>query len=291
MNFVSYQKSNLFKTWILFLGFFLFVIGIGFLFSYLLENIKILYFALIFSFLMSFISFWFSDRIVLAMAKAKSIKEKDYPEIYQILRGLCQKAGLPLPKVYLIKEKQPNAFATGRNEKRAVIALTEGLLEKLNREEIEGVIGHELSHIKNRDILLSTVIVVLVGFVAILSRMFFYSTFFGRGRSSRGGNIFALIGLIFAILAPLAALLIQLAISRKREFLADASSALLTKNPQGLASALEKIAKDKTPLKSAQEATAHLYIQNPFKRENLLKLFMTHPPVEERVKALSQLLS
>jgi len=274
------------KTWFLLLGFFIFVIGIGYFFSYLFGSSQILYFAVIFSVLMSFISYWYSDKIVLKMAKAKPISRENYPEIYEIVKNLSLKAKLPLPKIYLIEEAQPNAFATGRNEKKAVVAITRGLVEKLNREEIEGVIGHELSHIRNKDILLQTMIVVLVGFVAILSRMFLWSSFFGGRRNQNSSGILAILGLVAAILAPIAATLIQLAVSRKREFLADASSAFLTKNPEGLASALEKISADKTPMKTAREETSHLYITNPLRGQNISKLFMTHPPVEERIEAL-----
>jgi len=287
MNFSSSIKSNTRKTWLLLLGFFVFVIGIGYLFSYLFGSSQILYFAVIFSILMSFISYWYSDKIVLKMAKAKLIDQKNYSKIYQIVKDLSERANLPLPKIYLIQEAQPNAFATGRDKDHAVVAVTEGLLSKLNREEIKGVIGHELSHIGNKDMLLSTMVVVLVGFVAILSRMFLWSTIFGGRRNQRG--ISAILGLVAAILAPIAAMLIQLAISRKREFLADASSASLTKNPEGLASALQKIASDKNSLKVADQATAHLYIANPFRGQNISKLFMSHPPVEERVKALREM--
>jgi len=272
------------KTLLLLTGFFVFVIGVGYLFSYLFSSVEILYFAVIFSVAMSFVSYWFSDKIVLKMARAREIKESENPEIYSIAKHLCQKANLPLPKIYLIRESQPNAFATGRDKNHAVIALTQGLLDKLSREEIEGVIGHELSHVKNKDMLLQTIIVVLAGFVAVLSRMFIWSSIFGSRR--RGGGHLALFGIIAAILAPIGAMLIQMAVSRKREFLADASAAGLTGNPEGLALALQKIASDKTPMKSAQEATAHLYISNPFRGQNISKLFMTHPPVEERVKAL-----
>lgn len=282
-------ESNIRRTRLLLTSFFIFVIGIGYLFSYLFGSSQILYFAVIFSVVMSFISYWYSDKIVLAMSKAKPITKESHPEVYQITENLCQKANLPLPKIYLIKELQPNAFATGRNKNHAALALTEGLLAKLNREEIEGVIGHELSHIQNKDMLLQTMVVVLVGFVAILSRWFMYSTIFGGRRNREGGNILAILGMVAAILAPIAATLIQLAISRKREFLADTSSAHLTKNPEGLALALEKISSDRTPMKVAQEATAHLYISNPFRGNGIAKLFMTHPPVEERVKALHAL--
>ncbi|RLC34808.1 MAG: zinc metalloprotease HtpX [Candidatus Nealsonbacteria bacterium] len=274
------------KTSLLLTGFFVFVIGVGYLFSYLFGSVEILYFAVIFSVVMSFVSYWFSDKIVLKMARAKEIKESENPAIYKTVRNLCQKANLPLPKIYFIKESQPNAFATGRDKNHAVIALTQGLLQKLSPKEIEGVIGHELSHVKNKDMLLQTMIVVLVGFVAILSRMFIWSSIFG-GR--RQGGYLALFGIAAAILAPIGAILIQMAVSRKREFLADASAAGLTGNPEGLALALQKIASDKTPMKSAQEATAHLYIVNPLKGNNIAKLFMTHPPVEERVRALREI--
>lgn len=281
------SSLNIRKTWLLLTGFFIFVIGIGYLFSYLFGSSQILYFAVIFSVLMSFISYWYSDKIVLKMAKAKPITRDTHPEIYQIVENLCQKTNLPLPKIYLIKESQPNAFATGRNKKHAVVAVTEGLLSKLDRQEIEGVIAHELSHIQNKDMLLQTMIVVLVGFIAILSRMFLWTTIFG-GNRNRGG-LLAILGLVAAILAPIAAMLIQLAISRKREFLADTSAAHLTRRPEGLASALQKIASDRNPMRTADRATAHLYISSPFRGQNISKLFMTHPPMEERVKALRSL--
>ncbi|MDP3990967.1 MAG: M48 family metalloprotease [Candidatus Nealsonbacteria bacterium] len=272
------------KISFLLLGFFILVIGVGYLFSQLLGNVDILYFAVIFSVLMSFISYWFSDKIVLKIARAQEIKETEIPEIYKIVKNLCLKANLPLPKLYLIREQQPNAFATGRNKNHAAVALTQGLLTKLNSQELEGVISHELSHIQNKDMLLQTMVVVLVGFVAILSRMFLWGQIFGGRRSGSGPLM--ILGLAAAILAPLAAMLIQLAISRKREFLADASAAHITLNPNSLASALEKISADKSPMKCAQQATAHLYISNPLKGHGLTKLFMTHPPTGDRVRAL-----
>jgi heat shock protein HtpX len=286
MDFSSYSRSNLRKTWLLIFGFLIFIILIGYLFSYLWQSSQILYLAIIFSLLMSFFSYWHSDKIVLSLTRARAMEKGEYPAIYQITENLCQKANLPLPQIYLIEEDQPNAFATGRNEKRAIVALTRGLLRKLNFSQIEGVIAHELSHIKNKDMLLSTMIVVLVGLVAILSRMFLWGTIFGQ--RNRGG-ILALLGLLAAILAPICAIIIQLAISRKREFLADASAAHITKNPEGLIQALEKIATDQTPMRTASEATAHLYISNPLKGEGVAKLFMTHPPLKERIKALRKL--
>ncbi len=239
---------------------------------------------------MSFTSYWYSDKIILAMSRAKEIKKEDNPKLYRLVENLCITAGLPLPKIYIIEEMAPNAFATGRNPKHAVIAVTRGLLDKLERSELEGVLAHELSHIGNWDILLQTVVVVLVGLVALLSNWFLrWSWLGGRRRTRQAGQLGALMllaGIILAILSPFIASLIQLAISRKREFLADADGALLTRYPEGLARALEKISKDKIPLRAANKATAHMYIANPFKGKKLRKIFMTHPPIEERVKVL-----
>jgi len=289
----SQAESNTRKTWLLITGFLVFIIGLGFLFSYLLQTYFILVVAVIISILMSLASFWYSDKIVLKMARARSIEKRDNPELYRIVENLCITAGLSLPKIYLIDESQPNAFATGRDANHAVVAVTRGLLEKLERVELEGVIAHELSHIGNKDMLLGTVIVVLVGIVALLANFFLRISFFGgtrRDSRDSGGLIMLVLGIAAAVLAPIAASLIQLAISRKREFLADASGALLTRYPEGLARALEKISADSTPLKTANSSTAHLYISSPFKGKQskswFTKLFMTHPPVEERVRAL-----
>ncbi len=230
------------------------------------------------------------------MCRAKPIEKKDNPELYRIVENLAITAGLPLPKIFVINESQPNAFATGRDAKHAVIAVTQGLLDKLERTELEGVIAHELSHIGNKDMLLQTVIVVLVGVVALLSNLFLRISFFGgmgRRDSRDSGNlgvILLILGIAAAILAPIAAMLIKMAISRKREFLADASGALLTRYPEGLARALEKISADSSPMKRANTSTAHLFISSPFKGKQsqswFTKLFTTHPPVEERLKAL-----
>jgi len=288
-------ESNNRKTWLLITGFLVFIIALGWLFSYLLDNYIFLILAVIIAVLQSFLSYWHSDKIILAMTHAKPIEKRDNPELYRIVENLSITAGLPLPKIYIIEERQPNAFATGRDQKHAVVAVTRGLLEKLDRVELEGVIAHELSHIGNKDMLLGTVVVILVGVVALLSNLFLRISFFGGGRrSSRdsGGIIMLLSGIAAAILAPLAAVLIQMAISRKREFLADASGALLTRYPEGLSRALEKISADSTPLKAASTSTAHLFISSPFKGKQsqnwLTKLFMTHPPVEERIKALRE---
>jgi len=272
-----------------------FVIFIGWIFSQAYSSPDILYIAVLISIVMSFGSYWWSDKIVTKMAHAKPIEHGENPELYHIVENLCITAGLLQPKIYLINEAQPNAFATGRDQKHAIIAVTSGLLEKLDRSEIEGVISHELSHIGNRDMLLMTVTVVLAGFIAIISDFFRRGSLFG-GRRSRNNDgaqgIIMIIAIVVSILAPLAATLIRLAISRKREFLADSTGALITRYPEGLASALEKIAKDENPMPSATNATAHLYIASPFRGKQainwLTKLFMTHPPIEERVKRLRE---
>jgi len=287
----THKDENIRKTWILISIFLIFIIGLGWVFSYQFNSPIILLIAVIFSSSMSLTSYWYSDKIVLAMSKAKEVKRNENPELYRLVENLCITAGLPLPKIYIIEEMAPNAFATGRDPQRAVVAVTRGLLNKLDRSELEGVIAHEISHIGNRDILLQTVVVILVGMVALLSDWFLRWTIFGgRRNSDKGGGqiaaIMMLIGLILAILSPFIALLIQLAISRKREFLADADGALLTRYPEGLAKALEKISQDTTKLKVANKAMAHMYISNPFKGKKVRKMFLTHPPVEERLKAL-----
>jgi len=241
---------------------------------------------------MSFASYWWSDKIVLAMSSAKELKHEDNPQIYHLVENLCITAGLPVPKIYIIEDSAINAFATGRDPKHGVICLTTGIIDRLEKIELEGVIAHELSHIGNRDILLSTVIVILVGFVTLLADWFRHWAFFGgrsRDNDSGGGQlkmILIILAIILSILAPIVAMLMQLAISRKREFLADADGALLTRYPEGLAKALEKISQDTEPLEAANRATAHLFIANPFKGKKMMKMFMTHPPIEERIKAL-----
>ena len=296
MTLYTHAESNIRKTWMYLSFFFILIIAVGWVISYSAGSQSILWLAVIISISMSFLSYWYSDKIVLALAKAKPIEKKDNPELYRVVENLCITAGLPLPKIYILNEQQPNAFATGRNPKHAVVAVTRGLLEKLERVELEGVIAHELSHIGNRDMLLQAMIVVLVGVVVIMTDFFFRLSFRGgfRSRDSRGGgsaqSVMLIIAFALAVLAPILAQLIKLAISRKREFLADASGALLTRYPEGLARALEKISLDPQPLKSANDATAHLYFASPFRGKEsvswLHKMFMTHPPIEERVQAL-----
>jgi len=298
MTLYTQADVNIRKTWFLMTGFLIFIILLGWFFSYLFDEQWILILAVVFAVFQSFLSYWNSDKIILSLSQAQGpIKKEDNPELYRIVENLSITAGLPLPKIYIIDDPSPNAFATGRDPQHAVVCVTKGLLDKLEKVELEGVISHELSHIGNRDILLCSVIVVLVGMISLLSHWMLRGMSFGGGRRRNDDNgylglILMLVGLVAAILAPIAAVLIQLAISRKREFLADASGALLTRYPEGLARALEKISKDPAPLRTASQATAHLFIADPFKlkRTNwLTKLWLTHPPIEERIKILRQM--
>ncbi len=286
------QARNTHRTWFLMAVFLAIIIGLGYFISYYLGNPLILYIAIIVSVLMNIASYWWSAQIVLSMSGAVLAPKEQYVDLYRIVENLAITAGLPMPKVYIVTDPSPNAFATGRNKGHAVVAVTTGLLQILNKNELEGVIAHELSHIGNKDILLSTVVVVLVGFVSILANIFMRGGLAGgrRGnnREGNGGNILAIVGIIFVILSPIFAKLIQLAISRKREFLADADGVLLTRYPEGLASALQKISGVNIPMQHANNATAHLFIANPFGSagQKISGLFSTHPPVEQRIKAI-----
>jgi len=287
------QSKNVTKTWLLMAVFFVVVILFGWFFSFYYNNPDILYFFVIFSVLINFFSYWYSDKIVLKLAGAKIAKREEYFDLYTSVENLSITAGLPMPKVYVVLDQAPNAFATGRDKNHAVVCATTGLLAILNKSELEGVIAHDLSHVGNRDMLLSTVVVVLVGFITILADVFRRSLFFGglgkRRNNDEGGGILLIIGIIISILAPISAILIQLAISRKREFLADASGALLTRYPEGLANALRKISQYSQPMVHQSGAIAHLYIADPKGSRFGKKIggfFATHPPVEERIKAL-----
>jgi heat shock protein HtpX len=293
----STQSSNVWKTWILMSLFFVVIIFLGWFLSLYYNSSAILYIAFGFSVFMNFMSYWFSDKIVLSISGAKEAHKEEFFELYTLVENLSISTGLPMPKVYVIEDPSPNAFATGRNEKHATLAFTTGILKILNRTELEGVIAHELAHVKNKDILLQSVVVVLVGFVTMLSDIFIHSTFFGGGRDrdSKAGGIIIIVGIVLLILSPIIAMLIQLAISRKREFLADATGALMTRYPEGLANALTKISTHAQPMIKANHATAHMFISDPYKEQDeegkekisfFHKLFLTHPPVEERVNAL-----
>lgn len=288
----SQQSANVWRTWTLMIAFFLIVIGLGWGFSYYTGSPEILWVAVAIALVMNVGSYWFSDKIALATAGAKPATRSEYFDLYTLTENLAITAGLPMPKLFVIDDPAPNAFATGRDEKHAVVAVTTGLLAMLDRTELEGVIAHELSHIKNRDMLLMTVTVVLLGFITLLADMFMRASLYGgsRDNDSKAGVLMLVLGIAFSIVAPLVAQLIQLAISRKREFLADASGALLTRYPEGLASALEKISGYAAPMRRANHATAHLFIGNPFGKHAagkfINRLFMTHPPTEARVAAL-----
>ncbi|MBM2820629.1 MAG: HtpX2, heat shock protein HtpX, heat shock protein HtpX [Candidatus Berkelbacteria bacterium] len=296
--------SNKRRTALLIGFFLLFIIAFGYVLSWYFGNYLILIIAVIIATVQSLVSYYYSDSITLAVSGAKEMPRKEpFLTLHREVENLSITAGLPKPKIFLINDSAPNAFATGRDPKHASIAVTSGLLEKLNKTELEGVIAHELSHVGNYDIRLMTVVVVLVGIIALASDFFLRWTWFGGGRRRNDGEgggqlqlILLIIAIAMAILAPLAATLIQLAISRKREYLADASGSLLTRYPEGLASALEKISKDPEPLEVANKATAHLYIESPFKdasqnRGWLAGLFDTHPQVGERIKKLRAMIS
>lgn len=288
------QSKNIFKTYFLMAVFIAVIVALGLAFGVAYDSPNILYIAIVISILMNIWSYWFSDKVALSIAHAKEIDPVNNPahlELKRIVENLAITAGLPMPRLYVINDPTPNAFATGRNKDHAAIAVTTGLLAIMNKTELEGVLAHELSHVGNRDILLSSVVVVLVGLVAIASNFFLRSRlFFGGGNDRKGQNpILLIVSIIFIILSPIVATIIQLAISRRRESLADATGALITRYPEGLASALEKIGSYKAPLKDANNATAHLYISNPFginAYKGLQKLFMTHPPIEDRIRAL-----
>lgn len=297
----DHVSSNTFKTWLIMFFFSVFTIAVVYIlgrgFGYGESGaLGLTGMALILAGVMNFVSYYFSDKIVLSISNAKLLKKESNLQVYRMVENLCLASGLPMPKIYIIEDTATNAFATGRDPKHAAIAFTTGILQKLNKQELEGVTAHELSHIGNRDTLLMSVVSILVGTVALLSDWFLRSMWFGgrdRDNDSKSNTIFMVLALIAAILAPIVATLIQLAVSRKREFLADASGVLLTRYPQGLASALLKISGDKEPLEVANKGTAHLYIANPLKGAAAVGwfagLFNTHPPIEKRVKALIEM--
>ena len=294
-------SKNKRESWLLIFIFLIIIIALGYAFSVRFNNPGILFIAVIFSTVSSFISYYFSDSITLAISGAREIDRQSNQELFRLVENLCITAGLPTPRIYIIDDTAPNAFATGRDPKHAVVCVTTGILQKLEKPELEGVIAHELSHIGNYDIRVMTLVVVLVGTITLLADWMLRASFFGgrRRSSDREGNIgqiMVIVGLILAVLSPIIATLIKLAISRKREFLADASGALLTRYPEGLARALEKISKDEEPLEAANKATAHMYIVNPLKEHEgkssagwFASMFNTHPPIEERIKRLREM--
>jgi len=300
LNIYDQIDSNKRKTFFFILFFILFIVFLGWIMGFAFEDqLTFLVIASAIAIFSSVGSYYFSDKMVLAISGAKEIQKSDNPELYNIVDNLCIGAELPGPKIYIIDDSAPNAFATGRDPRHAVVAVTTGLLQKMDKPELEAVIAHELSHIGNYDIRLMTIVAILAGTVVLLSDLFMRWSFFGgRGRQREGRNsgqaqlIIFVIAIVLAILSPIIAQLIKLAISRKREYLADAGSAMITRNPEALARALEKLTADTEPLEAANKATAHMYIINPLKeyegssRGWFAGMFMTHPPVEERVAAL-----
>jgi len=294
----SQIEANRRKTYFLMFGFIFFTIAVAYIFSLALgfsDSAAIVLITIIFliSLLVNIGSYYYSDRLVIAMSGARPISKKDAPEFFRTVENLSIASGLPMPKVYVVDDPAPNAFATGRDPAHAAVVATTGLLERIDRLELEAVLAHELSHVKNLDIRVMTVVVVLVGVIAWLSYIFTRMLWFGGGEDrdrEQGSAFFLVFALLAAILAPIAAQLIKFAISRKRELLADASAVVLTRNPEGLAGALEKISAYKYPVKNASTATAHLYIANPLGGKGfggwLVGLFDTHPPIGERIKIL-----
>ena len=290
-NLYTHQAKNIFKTYVLMGVFLVVVIAIGYAAAWYMGNPTILYGAVVIAFAMNIYSYWASDKLVLRMTNAVEADPVQHRELINIIENLSITAGLPMPRVYVVHDPSPNAFATGRNPEKAVVAATTGLLQILDRNELEGVMAHELAHVGNRDMLVMTVAVVLAGFVALVADFFSRALMFDGNRDNRH-PAFLIIGIVGIILAPIAAQLMQMAVSRRREYLADATGALLTRYPEGLASALEKISGANMPMKKASHATAHLFISDPFaggKRSLWQKvggLFHTHPPATERIARL-----
>lgn len=279
----------------MFAVFFVVLGAIGYVVSAYYGDPTYLVSGILFSIIYSFISYYASASIALSLARAQEIQKSDNPTLWNIVENLSIADGIPMPKLYITPELQINAFATGRDKEHAAVAVTQGALQRLNKDELQGVIAHELSHVKNRDILVSTVAAILAGIISLIADVFLRSMFWnrglggGRGRDGEAQEMFFILAIALSILAPIGTMLIQLAISRRREALADVSGVLLTRYPEGLISALQKIAVDDVPMRTAKDSTAHLWLDTPFKGQGTNwwhKLFMTHPPIEERIAAL-----
>jgi heat shock protein HtpX len=300
-TFYTKQAVNIRKTWYLMTAFLLGIIIIGFALSLIYGNPNILYVALAVSIFLNIGAYWFSDKIVLSMAHATRIESREqHPDLWNTMENLCITAGLPMPALYIIDDPAPNAFATGRDKDHAAIAVTTGLLPLLTKNELEGVLAHELAHIGNRDMLVMTVVVVFAGLISMVAELVLHNTMWRGGGDEKKNPIMLILGIVALILAPIAAAIIKLAVSREREFLADATGALITRYPEGLASALQKISSFHQPMRVQNNAIAHLFISDPTGTNSgaddeaeekvswVAKLFMTHPPVEERIKRLTQ---
>jgi len=279
-------EMNVLKTMVLMVTLTLLLVAVG----GLLGGRSGMTLALIIAFGMNFVSYWFSDKIVLRMYRARAVSEAEEPALYEIVRRLAHKAGLPMPKVYVINEDQPNAFATGRNPEHAAVAVTNGIMRILSREELEGVIAHELSHVKHRDILISTLAAAIAGAISYLAQMAQWAMIFGGGRRDDDEGSSPIAAIVMMIVGPIAAMLVQMAISRSREYGADESGARLSGNPLYLASALRKLqtASQRIPM-AANPATSHMFIVNPLSGGGITKLFSTHPPIEERIERLESM--
>ncbi len=294
-NFYQQISSNKRRSWLIITFFIVFIVAAGYILGRAFNSEYFLPIAIIYSLTSSFASYYFGSNIVLAINQAIPATRKKYFDFYTVTENLAMVAKIPTPKIYVIESDAMNAFASGRDPEHAVVCATTGLLNKLNRTELEGVIAHELSHVKNRDILLMTIVSVLIGTITILINLTNQQMFWGGGRDDddrdrNSSSIFAILGIILIIFAPLLAQLIQLAISRRREFFADASSVSLTRQPSGLISALKKISQDTTSFQQASTATASLYIANPFTKNKLASMFSTHPSVADRIKALESMM-
>ena len=296
-NIYDHISSNKKKTYLIVFGFIAFITFLGYIIGLIsggqTYGVPIMTFAFLFSGFSSFFSYYFSDKMVLAIAGAKKIKKEELPKLYGMVENLCIGAGVKkIPGLYVIEDTAPNAFATGRDPDHSSIAITSGLLQKLDKRELEGVLAHELSHIKNYDIRLMTITAILVGTVTLVANILLHSNF-GGNRNNKGAGGIILVGFVLALLSPIIAELIKLAVSRSREYLADASASLITRDPEALANALKKISSDKEALEVANEATAHMYISNPLKKninsDFFANLFNTHPPVHERIKRLESM--
>jgi heat shock protein HtpX len=308
LNVYESVDANIRKSWLVIAGFVVFVAisiyflagALGYFYGYQFSGLSLAGFAMLISGITGFASYYYSDQIILSISNARQVEKRSFFQFYTVTENLCMVARIPMPRLYVIEDTAMNAFATGRDPRHAVICATTGLLANLNRTELEGVIGHELSHVSNYDTRLMSLVTVLLGLITLLADWLLRASFFGRSGSDRDndrgsfGPVLLIAGLLLALLSPIIAQLIQLAISRRREFLADANSVKFTRQPGGLISALKKIALDKEPLEAANKATAHLYISNPLKNHQdsigwFAGLFNTHPPVEDRIKILQQM--